>query len=291
MSATPGPFELSRSKVIAEQLIRPTGIVDPEVELRPTKNQIDDLLNEIRRARRGRRAHARHHADEEDVRGSDRTTCSRQVSVRAISTPRSTRSTGLRSFASSASASTTCSSVSTSRARGSICPRCPRSSPSSMPTRRSSCAARRHSSRRRVELHATPQGKALLYADKRTEADHRGDGGDEPSSCVPGRLQRGARDHAETIVKASPISQLFSLEFRTSHLHGAGAARPTSRGWRRTSSEGSDGARGGSHLAAEELRCEYAAKLRDEIKELRREVMASPRPPDRPSPHNAICSS
>ena len=48
VSATPGPFELSRSKVIAEQLIRPTGVVDPEVELRPTKNQIDDLLNEIR---------------------------------------------------------------------------------------------------------------------------------------------------------------------------------------------------------------------------------------------------
>src|SRR6187401_3013849 len=48
VSATPGPFELSRSKVIAEQLIRPTGIVDPDVELRPTKNQIDDLLNEIR---------------------------------------------------------------------------------------------------------------------------------------------------------------------------------------------------------------------------------------------------
>jgi excinuclease ABC subunit B len=49
VSATPGPFELRRSKVVAEQLIRPTGIVDPEVELRATKNQIDDLLGEIRR--------------------------------------------------------------------------------------------------------------------------------------------------------------------------------------------------------------------------------------------------
>ncbi len=49
ISATPGPFELRHSKVIAEQLIRPTYIVDPEVELRATKNQIDDLLNEIRR--------------------------------------------------------------------------------------------------------------------------------------------------------------------------------------------------------------------------------------------------
>jgi excinuclease ABC subunit B len=49
VSATPGPFELRHTKVVAEQLIRPTGIVDPEVELRATKNQIDDLLGEIRR--------------------------------------------------------------------------------------------------------------------------------------------------------------------------------------------------------------------------------------------------
>jgi excinuclease ABC subunit B len=49
VSATPGPFELRHSKRVAEQLIRPTGLVDPEVELRPTKNQIDDLLGEIRK--------------------------------------------------------------------------------------------------------------------------------------------------------------------------------------------------------------------------------------------------
>jgi excinuclease ABC subunit B len=49
LSATPGPFELRHSNVIAEQLVRPTGIVDPDVELRPTRNQIDDLMNEIRR--------------------------------------------------------------------------------------------------------------------------------------------------------------------------------------------------------------------------------------------------
>jgi excinuclease ABC subunit B len=48
VSATPGAFELRNSTVVAEQLIRPTGIVDPDVELRATKNQIDDLLGEIR---------------------------------------------------------------------------------------------------------------------------------------------------------------------------------------------------------------------------------------------------
>jgi excinuclease ABC subunit B len=49
VSATPGPFELRHSTRVAEQLIRPTGVVDPDVELRPTRNQIDDLLGEIRR--------------------------------------------------------------------------------------------------------------------------------------------------------------------------------------------------------------------------------------------------
>ena len=52
VSATPGPFELRRSTRVAEQLIRPTGIVDPDVELRATKNQIDDLLNEVVGAKR-----------------------------------------------------------------------------------------------------------------------------------------------------------------------------------------------------------------------------------------------
>jgi excinuclease ABC subunit B len=49
VSATPGPFELRHSTRVAEQLIRPTGVVDPEVDLRATRNQIDDLLGEIRR--------------------------------------------------------------------------------------------------------------------------------------------------------------------------------------------------------------------------------------------------
>src|SRR6476660_4520615 len=49
VSATPGPFELRHWQVVSEQVIRPTGIVDPEVDVRETKNQIDDLLNEIRR--------------------------------------------------------------------------------------------------------------------------------------------------------------------------------------------------------------------------------------------------
>jgi excinuclease ABC subunit B len=48
VSATPGEFELSHSASVVEQIVRPTGIVDPEVEVRETRNQIDDLMNEIR---------------------------------------------------------------------------------------------------------------------------------------------------------------------------------------------------------------------------------------------------
>jgi excinuclease ABC subunit B len=49
-SATPGPFELERSRVVAEQLIRPTGLVDPEITIRPTRGQVENLIGEIRAA-------------------------------------------------------------------------------------------------------------------------------------------------------------------------------------------------------------------------------------------------
>ncbi len=57
VSATPGPYELTRSAgVVVEQVIRPTGLVDPQVEIRPIKGQIDDLLAEIRdRAKKNER--------------------------------------------------------------------------------------------------------------------------------------------------------------------------------------------------------------------------------------------
>ena len=48
-SATPGEYEYEVSKTVAQQVIRPTGLLDPEIELRPLKNQIDDLMAEIRK--------------------------------------------------------------------------------------------------------------------------------------------------------------------------------------------------------------------------------------------------
>jgi excinuclease ABC subunit B len=49
VSATPGPYELTKSAgVVVEQIIRPTGLIDPEIEIRPIRGQVDDLLHEIR---------------------------------------------------------------------------------------------------------------------------------------------------------------------------------------------------------------------------------------------------
>ena len=48
VSATPGDYELEHSSQVVEQIIRPTGLLDPEVEVRPTENQVDDLMEEVR---------------------------------------------------------------------------------------------------------------------------------------------------------------------------------------------------------------------------------------------------
>ena len=49
VSATPGPFELERASQVVEQVVRPTGLVDPEIEVNPVKGQIDDLISQIRK--------------------------------------------------------------------------------------------------------------------------------------------------------------------------------------------------------------------------------------------------
>ena len=57
VSATPGPYELEHSARVVEQIIRPTGLIDPEIEVRKTEGQIDDLLAELNtRVERGQRA-------------------------------------------------------------------------------------------------------------------------------------------------------------------------------------------------------------------------------------------
>ena len=55
VSATPGPYELEHTDEMVEQIIRPTGLLDPKVDVRPTENQIDDLLSEIQERERNER--------------------------------------------------------------------------------------------------------------------------------------------------------------------------------------------------------------------------------------------
>jgi excinuclease ABC subunit B len=274
VSATPGPFELSRSKVIAEQLIRPTGVVDPEVELRPTRNQIDDLLNEIRRREEvGERTlvttltkkMAEDLTDyllEAGVRArylhSEIDTLDRIAIIRELRLGEFDVLVGVNLLREGLDLpEVSLVAVLDADKEGFL-----RGKTALIQT--TGRAAR------------NTAGKVLLYADKRTEA-------------IVGAMEETNRRRAyqlayneehgitpETIVKGvSDITELLSLE--SPHV-------PSSRRRR-----GKAEVEGMSHeeleklvitleeemyLAAEELRFEYAAKLRDEIKELRRELVA-----------------
>ena len=71
VSATPGSYELTKSAgVVVEQIIRPTGLVDPEIEIRPIKGQVDDLLGEIRKREVNGPARSGDYADEAHGRRS-----------------------------------------------------------------------------------------------------------------------------------------------------------------------------------------------------------------------------
>jgi len=274
VSATPGPFELSRSKVISQQLIRPTGIVDPEVELRPTKNQIDDLLNEIRhREEAGERTlittltkkMAEDLTDyllEAGVRArylhSEINTLDRIGIIRELRLGEYDVLVGVNLLREGLDLpEVSLVAVLDADKEGFL-----RGKTALIQT--TGRAAR------------NTAGKVLLYADKRTEA-------------IIGAMEETNRrreyqiayneEHGitpQTIVKGvSDIAELLSLE--SPHV-------PSSR--RRRGKAQVEGMTGEEleklvitleeemYLAAEELRFEYAAKLRDEIKELRRELQA-----------------
>ena len=73
VSATPGSWEMERTGgVFVEQVIRPTGLIDPPVEVRPARNQVDDLLGEVREVAAARLSHAGDRADQTDGRGPHR---------------------------------------------------------------------------------------------------------------------------------------------------------------------------------------------------------------------------
>ncbi len=274
VSATPGPFELSRSQVISEQLIRPTGIVDPEVELRPTKNQIDDLLNEIRyREEAGERTlvttltkkMAEDLTDyllEAGVKArylhSEINTLDRIAIIRELRLGEYDVLVGVNLLREGLDLpEVSLVAVLDADKEGFL-----RGKTALIQT--TGRAAR------------NTAGKVLLYADKRTEAII---GAMEETNRRREYQTAYNEEHGitpETIVKGvSDIAELLSLE--SPHV-------PSSR--RRRGKAQAEGMTGDEleklvitleeemYLAAEELRFEYAAKLRDEIKELRRELQA-----------------
>ena len=115
------------------------GLIDPEVVVKPTKGQIDDLIHEINAAGRAQRAGAGHHADQEDVRGPHRLPPRRRHPHPLPPLGGRHPASGSSCCATCGSGSTTSWSASTCSARASTCPRC-RWSRSSTPTRRASCA-------------------------------------------------------------------------------------------------------------------------------------------------------
>ena len=140
VSATPGPYELTKSGgVVVEQVIRPTGLVDPQIEVRPVKGQVDDLLEEIRvRAARNERVLV---TTLTKRMAEDLAEYFTEVGVRAATcTRKSIRSNACASCATCAAANSTCSSASICCAKASTCRKF-RSSPFSTPTRKATCAA------------------------------------------------------------------------------------------------------------------------------------------------------
>ncbi len=141
VSATPGPYELQKAGgVVVEQVIRPTGLMDPELDVRPVKGQVDDLLAEIRaRAAKSERVLV---TTLTKRMAEDLTEYYHDLGVRVrylhsdIETLERVRI--LRDLG---RASSTCWSASTCCARASTCPRC-RWWRCSTPTRRASCAPR-----------------------------------------------------------------------------------------------------------------------------------------------------
>jgi excinuclease ABC subunit B len=124
VSATPGPYELSKAGgVVVEQVIRPTGLMDPPIEVRPVRGQVDDLLAEIRdRAARKERVLV---TTLTKRMAEDLTTITRNSGFGcAICIRISTRSNGSRSFATSAAGLSTCLSALTCCGKVWTSPKC-----------------------------------------------------------------------------------------------------------------------------------------------------------------------
>ncbi len=151
-------LENSSAPLIAEQIIRPTGLLDPKIIIRPLKGQIDETIERCRQRIEKRSAFSSPRSPSAPPKTSP-TTSATSTSRSATSTPTSTPSSGWKFSEASAPANSTSSSASTSSAKASICPKF-RSSASSMPTRKATSAAKPRSSKPPAAPPATSTAKS-----------------------------------------------------------------------------------------------------------------------------------
>ena len=168
VSATPQKYEQEHADQVAEQLVRPTGLVDPVLHVRPVATQVDDLLAEAHaRADKGERVLVTTLTKRmaEDLTDYLNETASRRAICTATSTPWSV----LRSSAICASANLMCWSASTCCARASTSPRS-HSLRFSTPTRKVSLRAERSLIQTIGRAARHINGTAILYADSITDS-------------------------------------------------------------------------------------------------------------------------
>ena len=258
LSATPGPYELGRADGdVVEQIIRPTGLVDPEIVVKPTKGQIDDLVHEIRlRAEQGR-AGPGHHADQEDVRGPHRLPA-RARHPGPLPALRGRHPAPDRAARSCGRASSTCWSASTCCARASTCPRCRWSSILDADKEgflRSGTSLIQTIGRAARNV----SGQVHMYADTITAVDGQGDRRDQPPAGQAGRLQhRATASTRSRCARRSPTSSTDSP-----------ARTPTPRSWSAAAAASSPAARRRCPACRREARTRGAT---------RRELAGMPRP-------------
>ena len=271
VSATPADFERNHSSRIVEQIVRPTGVVDPEVDVRETRNQIDDLMEEIRK---------RVEVEErtlvttltkkmaEDLTDylleygfkvrylhSEIDTLERIQIIRELRLGEYDVLVGVNLLREGLDLpEVSLVAILDADKEGFL-----RGETSLIQT--IGRAAR------------NIRGKVIMYADKRDGGDAHRDRGDGPPPRDPGGLQRGARHHAGD----DPEGHLGHLRLPDDGVEGA---RPGA-GRRRRDTEGMSAEEIRRTIveleeemlaAADDLRFEYAAKLRDEIKALRHEL-------------------
>ena len=272
VSATPGEYERTHSPRIVEQIVRPTGIIDPEIEVRETRNQIDDLMNEIRvRVDRDERTLVTTLTKKmsEDLTDyllemgfrvrylhSEIDTLERIQIIRELRLGEYDVLVGVNLLREGLDLpEVSLVAILDADKEGFL-----RGETSLIQT--IGRAAR------------NVEGKVLMYADKETAAMRAAIGETDRRRDDPARLQRGARDHAGD----DRQGDLRHRRVPAVRLQGAAVSPAAPRSRRPRAMAPAEIERTIVELeeemlaAAEDLRFEYAAKLRDEIRDLKREL-------------------